>query len=119
MFSERNDDFVSTICGPRGACTQFWEAMRTTEFVTRHPEPPEGRWGRIVPLGMHADAGEFSHQDSLYTISWNSIMGEGSTIRKRFLFTVLRKSEMAANALDSALRIMSWSFNVLLRGKTP
>ena len=119
LLCAREDMFRSTISGPDGACRQFWEAIRETAFVAKHPALPESLWQRIVPLGVHADAGAFSHQDSLYAISWNSLVGGGQTLTKRFLFTVLRKSEMSEDTLDAALRIMSWSFNILIEGVTP
>jgi len=68
---------------------------------------------------MHADGGAFSSQDSLFVISWNSLLGSGQTFRKRFLFTVLRKNEMTDATLDHALRIFAWSLNTLLCGTTP
>ena len=76
-------------------------------------------WTKTVPLGIHGDGGAFSHQDSLMTISWNSLVGSGSTILKRFLITEIRKSEKTPGTLDAILRIASWSFNALLRGETP
>jgi len=119
LLRAREEMFRSTIAGPDGACRQFWEAIRDTAFVAIHPALPENMWQRIVPRGLHADAGAFSHQDSLYTISWNNLVGTGQTLTKRFLFTVLRKSEMSEDTLDAALRIMSWSFNILIEGVTP
>ena len=100
-------------------CLEFWQAMRETSFVTKHPSLPRSSWHRIIPLGFHGDAGAFSHQDSLYAISWNSLVGSGSTAQKRFLFIVLRKSEMTHETMDAAFRAMAWSFNLMLEGKRP
>jgi hypothetical protein len=101
-------------------CKSFWEGMRSTAFVKNHPRLMHAdAWDSMVPLGIHADAGAFSNEDSLYVISFNSLLGMGPTISKRFLFTVVRKSEMAADTLDYILWIMSWSFNVLLDGESP
>ena len=66
-------------------------------------------------FGLHGDAGSFSHSDSLYTISWNSLVGRGETAKKRFLPTVLRKSDMVkGETLDAIFRIFSWSVNAML-----
>ena len=118
-FAGRADDFRNVICGADGACSDFWEHIRHTEFVTQHPDMAPATWHRTVPLGVHADAGAFSKVDSLYVISWNSLMGRGATMRKRFLFTVIRKSEMSADTLDHCLRILSWSLNALSDGVHP
>ena len=118
FFSERSEDFGKAISGPDGACLQFWQSMRHTQFVQKHPDLLESSWAKTVPLGMHGDAGAFSH-DSLFVISWNSLMGTGPTIAKRFVFTVIKKSGMRADTLDEILKIFAQSFNILLSGKDP
>ena len=45
-------------------------------------------------------------------------MGTGTTIAKRFVFTVIRKSEMRADTLDELLKTFAES-NILLGGKDP
>ena len=107
------------MAGPVGACRSYWQECQGTDFVRHHPKLPSSSWGSTIPLGMHADAGAFSSHDSLYTISWNSLLGRGSTIKKRFLFTVLRKSDMTPDSLNSVLEIFSWSMNQILAGLSP
>jgi hypothetical protein len=118
-FHERPNEFSTVMSGAAGACYEFWDSIKDTEFVKQHPDLTESTWHRTVPLGMHGDAGAFAAHDSLYVLSYISLMGRGTTMRKRFLFTVLRKSEMVADTLDHCLRIMSWSFNSLLSGEHP
>ena len=72
------------MAGPVGACRSYWQECQGTDFVRHHPKLPSSSWGSTIPLGMHADAGAFSSHDSLYTISWNSLLGRGSTIKKDF-----------------------------------
>eukprot|EP00959_Pyramimonas_sp_CCMP1952_P309604 6479338-Pyramimonas_sp.AAC.1 len=93
--------------------------MSTSAFVRHHPNLSKRLWGSIIPLGVHADAGAFNKHDSVYAVSFNSLLGTGKTTAKRFLFTALRKSTMRADSLDAVLRILSWSLNVLLSGTTP
>jgi hypothetical protein len=113
------DDFRKHIAGPVGACRQFWESMRDTAFVREHPNLAEHTFPYTIPIGMHADAGAFSKQDSIYVFNWNSLVGRGTTHQKRFIFTVMRKGSMSVESLDAILNIFSWSMNVLLEGKTP
>ena len=87
-------------------------------FLTT-PNLPKRSWGRIIPLGMHGDAAAFSHQDSLYVFSWNSLLGIGTTAQKRFVFTVVQKSDMVAGTLDRIFEIFAWSVNAMLAGQTP
>ena len=107
------------MAGPANACQEFWHAMKDNIFVRQHPALPAARWPMTIPLGMHGDGGAFSKQDSLYIISWNSLIGQGSTASKRFLFTVFRKSEMVDGTLDAVFRVLAWSFNLMLEGKWP
>ena len=116
-FAWAPDRWEKHMGGTASACLSFWESMRNAPFVQKHPRLHDLR--NTIPLGVHADAGAFSKQDSLYAISFNSLLGQGTTKDKRFIFTVLRKSEMSADTLDYVLRIMAWSFNVLLDGVTP
>ena len=57
FFAERSEDFGKAISGPDGACLQFWQSMRHTQFVQKHPDLLESSWAKTVPLGMHGDAG--------------------------------------------------------------
>jgi hypothetical protein len=112
-------DWAKHITGPKHACTQFWRSIKDTAFVTKHPDLAASTWDHTVPIGMHADAGAFSKQDSIYVFSFNSLVGRGTTHQKRFIFTVVKKSLMLPNTMNEILRIFSWSCNALLDGKTP
>ena len=104
--------WISAVASSFGACEGFWRSIRSTPFFMQHPALKESL-ERTIPCGIHADAGAFSLQDSLYTISWNSLLGAGSTIQQRFLFSVVKKSDMVADTLDVLLRNFSWSLNAL------
>jgi hypothetical protein len=105
--------------GPIGASRQFWESIQDSPFIKHHPHMPKQLWPSTIPLGMHADGGPFSKQDSLFTINWNSLLGTGQTFRKRFVFTVITKSQMVEGTMDHLLKVFAWSMNSLLEGKTP
>ena len=111
--------WASTIRGPEGAAKEFWTALQHNDFVSKHPALPRESWAKTIPLGLHGDGGAFSNNDNLYVISWNSLLGSGTTIQKRFVCTLVRKSEMTAETLDAIFSIMAWSFNLLLFGRTP
>ena len=111
--------WTAAIGGRSGAALEFWQSMRGSDFVRLHPNLPKSSWSRTVPLGMHGDGASFSKQDSVYTFSWNSLIGTGGTMAKRFVATVMKKTDMVDDSMDVIARIMSWSFNVLLSGTTP
>ena len=75
--------------------------------------------GKNLPLGMHGDGGSFSKHFNLYVLSWNSLLGDGSTSAQRFISTVVRDSDLTAGALNSIFEVMALSFSCLFRGVRP
>ena len=73
----------------------------------------------MVPIGMHGDGGAFNKNDNVYSLAWNSLVVSGTTIQTRFLFTVVKKTDMVDDTLDVLLNMFCWSCNVLLSGETP
>ena len=119
LASKRPELFASAIRGPDGGCREYWDQMSGTPFVANHPALDDHLLSKIAPLGFYGDAGSFSHQDSLYCFAWNSMLGQGQTLAKRFVCTVVRKSDVVAGTFDELFRILSWSFNVILGGIWP
>ena len=119
LYAERKSTWTTAIAGAVGACREFWHEMRKTEFAKRHPSLPQSSWDQTIPLGLHGDGGSFSKHDSLFVISWNSVMGTGVTKSKRFIFTCIRKSDMVLGNLDAIWKVFAWSCNTLLSGETP
>ena len=107
QFAHRKDIWTSAISGPADAAWEFWRSMKGTEFIKAHPDMPRAKWGCTIPLGMHSDGAAFSHQDSVYTFSWNSLVGAGQTIAKRFVCTFVKKSELVQGSMDAITHIMS------------
>ena len=68
---------------------------------------------------MHGDGGAFSHNDSLFVLTFNSLLGRGNTRSTRFFMTVVPKSEIVEGTLSTIMTILAWSFNVLLTGIHP
>ena len=119
QFAKNKGMWASAISGPADAAQEFWRSMKKTEFLKAHPDLPREKWGRTIPLRMHGDGAAFSHQDSIYTFCWNSLLGAGQTIAKRFVISFIKKSEMVEGTMDAMTRIMAWSFNAMLSGRYP
>ena len=120
MWTERKDFFEERLVGPAGACDHFWQGIKDSKFVVSHPCLPPEVWPSTVPLGFHADGGGFNKHDSLFGLSWNSLVtASTASVQSRFLFTGIRKSEMLVETLDVLMKAFAWSVNVLLSGQTP
>ena len=42
---------------PLKACLQFWESIKTSDFLTHHPSMDPSLWAKTIPIGIHGDAG--------------------------------------------------------------
>ena len=111
--------FGTSVRGPVGAAAAFWTMMSTTPFVRNHPSLLPKHWSSTIPLGFYGDSGSFSKQDSLYVFTWNSLLGTGQTMSKRYLATCIKKSDVVPGTIDAIFRIVAWSFNALLDGRWP
>lgn len=111
--------FRNAVTGISGSARAFWTLFSETDFVKKHPCLPRPEWDRIIPVGFHGDGGSFSRHDGMYVFTWNSLLGSGTTVSKRFLMTVVKTSEIIAETFPAVLAILAWSFNVLLTGIYP
>ena len=95
----------NNVRGPEGAALAFGESMRDTPCVARHPKLRREEWHKTIPLGLHGDAGSFSKQESVYLFTWNSLLGTGTTVARRFVFTVVEKSQLTEGTVDVILNL--------------
>ena len=119
LAADRADIWINRIRGVEGAARQFWNSVQHNDFVTNHPYLPRDSWDTMIPLSFHGDGGGFNKHDSLFTLSWSSLLGGGPTMQSKFVFTTVKKSEMVDDTLDHLQEALSWSMNVLLSGETP
>ena len=120
LFRNKKDMWSQCVEGsdPAGAL-RFWQNISESAFVNNHLHLPVAHWGATIPLGLHGDGGSFYKHESLFVFTWNSLLGTGNTQAKRFVLTVLRKSQMAPGTLDAIFKVLAWSFNALLSGIAP
>ena len=114
LFREQRDYWNEHIRGPEGAAATFWHMLRDSPMVRDHRGLVAEELYRTLPIGFHGDGGAFSKQDSLFVLSWNSILGcnlGGQGFGRRFLFTIIRKQEMVAATLPKLFEILAWSCN--------
>ena len=116
---QRNDParFIETIRGPEGDLEDFWEGIRGHDVYKKGKAHIDKH--RSIPVGLHGDGAPTTKVDGLFTISWNSIIGKGSTELTRQVFTVVRKSDLGDGTLDCLWRRLSWAFNALIDGVLP
>ena len=124
LYQQKPEEFRKRLLGGHEDLQEFWNSTSGQKLAGAHPDL-RGRRKRLlyktIPLGMHGDGGEFSHQDSIYVISWNSLLGLGDTSNRRFIFALLKKSQLRSDGetWNALWRIFSWSMNALLEGTMP
>ena len=74
---------------------------------------------KIIYLGIHADGALITKHESLFTMSWNSIHGQGSTLSTRLVFTCIKKSMICEGTLESLWTYFAWAMNTIQSGVTP
>ena len=54
-------------------------------------------------------------------LTWNSLVGQGTTKQTRFVMAVVKKSELCpdGSTLDAIWKAVAWSFNALAEGSWP
>lgn len=79
--------FEKTILGSDEDRQAFWEGMKGNEvYKVIQPKPDRHTLG----FGIHGDAAPTHKTDGLFTISWNSVHGTGSTMETRYIYAVVK-----------------------------
>lgn len=120
MYQDRRAFFQEHVMGEKSALKECWATLEKHEFVQENQAWAEARAAgfELVPLGLHCDAGAFSNNESLYVLTWNSLVGQGTTKQKRYIITVLKKSSLMpdGSTLDEMWKVVAWSLNALATG---
>ena len=100
--------------GPAGAREAYWKGMKGHVVYQRiaHLIDPT----KHLALGFHGDGAPTSKTQSLFTISFNSLTGQGSTRKTRLVYTVVRKENLCEGALHTLWLYFVWAMNTLLKG---
>ena len=121
LHRERKDKFQQCVVGDNSERMGLWAELRAHPIVDKHPTLNKDSLENVVPIGIHGDAAAFSHQDGLFILTWNSLVGQGTSKESRFVMTLFKKSELLpdGSTLNAIFRVISWSLNAMLAGKTP
>ena len=121
LHKKRPELFKSAFAPSASEVREFWIPYARTPFVTKHPVVRAADWDVVLPFGFHGDAGPFSKNDGLFCLSFNGLLGEGQTMRKRFLATVIcdSKKKRDGSTMEAIWRIFGWSLSCIASGTTP
>ena len=60
LYASKRKEWVQTMRGPIGAAQQFWNSIKYTDFIQKHPMLKgisDNVMCKIVPLGFHGERG--------------------------------------------------------------
>jgi len=121
LHAEREDMFLQCVRGDDKERNLLWHQLGKLPVIQKHPTLKSEDLSSMVPVGLHGDGGKFSHTDSLFVVTWNSLVGQGTTAEQRFIITVIRKQQLLpdGSTLAAIFNVVSWSLNSLLVGRWP
>ena len=90
--TEQKQIWEQRLRGGEDVAGSFWQKMRHHPVVAKHPSLKPKDFAKSIALGIHADGAPLTKHESLFTISWNSLFAEGTTMDTRFIFTKKRTS---------------------------
>ena len=120
LISRDEKKFNKHVRGDEGSISELWAGLRAQNDIlytanAAYLDDPEHTLG----LGIHGDGAPTHKTDGLFTISWGSLTAGGSTIQQRFVYTVVRKSDLCDGTLEALFDRLAWACNAMLHGKYP
>jgi hypothetical protein len=109
--------FEETIIGDRNDISQLWNGMVGTP-VYEHSKHVIDH-AKSIALGLHGDGAPTHKCDGLFTIAWNSLTGRGPTRQTRYIFAVIKKSDIEEGTLTRLWDYLAWAMNALSHGRFP
>ena len=109
--------FEKTIRGGDGAIEAFWQHLKDNVIFTSIRDHIDTE--HSVPVSIHGDAAPTTKVDGLYTISWSSPLGKGSTKETRYIYSVICQKDIADGTLEALFERLAWAFNALVAGRLP
>ena len=109
--------FKKTIEGPDNDVASYWKGLCPAIVYQKNKSLIDTR--RTIPCGAHGDGAPTTKVDGLFSISWNSLLGQGSTEETRQVLTVVKESDLGDGTLHAIWQRMAWAFNALIDGRMP
>eukprot|EP00973_Karenia_brevis_P016531 2264130-Karenia_brevis.AAC.1 len=82
LYEERPAFFQTHVAGTVHEREECWSILQEQQFVRDVLLQHTGSITTTAPIGLHCDAGAFTHKESLYVLTWNSLVSQGRTLQK-------------------------------------
>ena len=94
--------------GPPGEVEAYWNGSRI-QFCT----------DLSIPAATHGDGNPTTKVGNLFTQIWPSRTSQGPTIDTKFIYTVVKKSDLVDGTLELLWDRFAWAMDALLHGVVP
>ena len=74
---------------------------------------------KTFPAWIHGDGAPTNKVQGLFTISWGVVLARGSTATSRFIYTVMKESDIVDGTLEALFDDLAYNLNILLTGRYP
>ena len=95
----------------------FWAGVNDSPLYTAVAADIDTN--KSIPGWIHGDGAPTNKVDGLFTISWGCVLARGSTATSRFIYTVVKESDIVDGALEKLFDHLAYSMNILARGVYP
>ena len=117
MIQDEPEKFNKVLRGVDGDIATFWRNMRGHTIYRKNASIINTT--KSMAGSIHGDGAATTNVDGLFTVSWSTFHGSGSTKDTRQVFTVLKKAAMGKESLEVIWKRLAWSFNALAEGRIP
>ena len=111
--------FNERLRGEEGNIREYWAGLRSrnSPIFNAGLIDPEN----TIPCGLHGDKAATSKTQGLFTVSWNSLLSKPglSTRESRFVYTVVKSSDLTRAKSERLFKRLAWAFNALNAGVWP
>ena len=99
IFHERRCFFERHVRGTDQQLETYWDELSDHNFIRSNPVVRDcaDHKTTAVPLGLHGNAGMMSKQKSVLVLTWNSLVGQGTSKQTRHVMTLIKKDEMLSD----------------------
>ena len=117
MYHENRLHWEEHIAGTDSQRREVWHELMKNRVISGHPKLQGCDLSKVIPIGIHGDAGSFNKQESIFVFTWNSLSGSNQFRRSRCVMTLVRKTQLVfPHSINDICGFLGHDFNLLAEG---
>lgn len=123
IFRAGRERWLRSILGGNvGSLQEYWKhALQHYRWTDEHPLRAGFVAGTIVPIGFYGDGARVTKDDSLLTMTWNSVVASAvrPSFESRMVICACPTTWLLETSVDDIAAVVSWSFGAMADGHFP